>query len=78
MLGTPSFMAKTMLIGDRVQNFRCRQPEGSGSSGKLRPKSITVITGPPSGFKTSPPVIVASGAEAGEFFATYGRVKREL
>jgi hypothetical protein len=23
-----------------------------------------------------PPVIVASGAEAGEFFVTYGRVKR--
>jgi hypothetical protein len=23
-----------------------------------------------------PPVVVASGAEAGEFFATYGRVKR--
>src|SRR2546428_10378980 len=35
MLGTLSFMAKTMLIGDRVQNFRCRQPERSGSSGKL-------------------------------------------
>jgi hypothetical protein len=24
-----------------------------------------------------PPVVVASGAEAGEFFTTYGRVKRE-
>jgi hypothetical protein len=26
--------------------------------------------------RRQPPVIVASGAEAGEFFATYGRVKR--
>jgi hypothetical protein len=26
--------------------------------------------------RMTPPVIVASGAEAGEFFATYGRVKR--
>src|ERR1700720_2865174 len=54
MLGTPSLTAKAMLIGERVQNFRCRQPEGSGSSGKLCPKSITVTTGPPSGFSTSP------------------------
>src|SRR6516165_6794528 len=53
MPGTPSFIAKAMFIGERVQNFRCRQPEGSGSSGKLRPKSITVTIGPPSGFKTS-------------------------
>ena len=44
----------SQLIGERVQNLRCRQPEGSGSSGKLCPKSITVTTGPPSGFKTSP------------------------
>jgi hypothetical protein len=41
-------------IDERVQNFRCRQPEGSGSSEKLCPKSITVTTGPPSGFSTSP------------------------
>src|SRR5271165_4731655 len=54
MLGTPSLTAKPMLIGERVQNFRCRQPEGSGSSEKGCPKSITVTTGPPSGFKTSP------------------------
>jgi hypothetical protein len=46
MLGTPSLTAKAMLIGERVQNFRCRQREGSGSSGKLWPKSITVTTGP--------------------------------
>jgi hypothetical protein len=26
--------------------------------------------------RMTPPVIVASGAEAGEFFATYGLVKR--
>src|SRR5580693_6659266 len=54
MLGTPSLTAKDIVIGERVQNFRCRQPEGSGSSGKGCPKSITVTTGPPSGFKTSP------------------------
>src|SRR5438132_4581774 len=54
MLGTPSLTAKAIVIGERVQNFRCRQPEGSGSSGKLRPKSITVTTGPSSGFNTSP------------------------
>ena len=28
------------------------------------------------GGRLAQPVIVASGAEAGEFFATYGRVKR--
>src|SRR5260370_41998811 len=50
MLGTPSLTAKAMVIGERVQNFRCRQPEGSGSRGKLCPKSITVTTGLPSGF----------------------------
>jgi hypothetical protein len=54
MLGTPSLTAKAILMGERVQNFRCCQPEGSGSSGKLCPKSITVTTGSPSGFKTSP------------------------
>jgi hypothetical protein len=54
MLGTPSVTAKDIVTGDRVQNFRCHQPEGSGSSGKLRLKSITVTTGPPSGFRTSP------------------------
>jgi len=32
MLGTPSLTAKDNVIGARVQNFRCRQPEGSGSS----------------------------------------------
>jgi hypothetical protein len=53
-LGTPSLTAKDIVIGERVPNFRCRQPEGSGSSGKLCPKSITVTTGPPSGFRTSP------------------------
>src|SRR5437660_195980 len=55
MLGTPSFTAKAMLIGERVQNFRCSQPEGSGSSGKRCPKSITVTTGPPSGFQNLAP-----------------------
>jgi short chain dehydrogenase len=54
VLGTPSLTAKAIVMGERVQNVRCRQPEGSGSSGKLRPKSITVTTGPPSGFRTSP------------------------
>src|SRR5271168_1127068 len=54
MLGTPSLTANAIFIGERVQNFRCRQLEGSGSSGKLRPKSITVTTGPPSGLNTSP------------------------
>src|SRR5260370_25820371 len=54
MLGTPSLTAKDIVIGESVQNFRCRQPEGSGSSEKGCPKSITVTTGPPSGFKTSP------------------------
>jgi hypothetical protein len=29
--GTSSLTAKAMLIGERVQNFRCRQPEGSGA-----------------------------------------------
>jgi hypothetical protein len=38
MLGTPSLTAKDTIIGERVQNFRCRQPEGSGSSGKGCPK----------------------------------------
>ncbi len=28
MLGTPSLTSKAMLIGERVQNFRCCQPEG--------------------------------------------------
>src|SRR6478609_8965366 len=54
MLGTPSLTAGVIVMGDRVQNFRCCQPEGSGSSGRLRAKSITVTTGPPSGFNTSP------------------------
>src|ERR1700730_10827800 len=54
MLGTPSLTAKAMFIAERVQNFRCCQPEGSGSSGRLCEKSITVTTGPPSGFNTSP------------------------
>src|SRR5689334_19527535 len=53
MLGTPSLTAKAIVIGERVQNFRCRQPEGSGSSGKLCAKSITVTTGPPLDFNTS-------------------------
>ena len=35
MLGRPSFTANAIVIGERVQNIRCRQPEGSGSSGKL-------------------------------------------
>jgi hypothetical protein len=54
MLGTPSLTLKDIVIGDRVQNFRCRQPEGSGSSEKLWLKSITVTTGPSSGVKTLP------------------------
>ena len=54
MLGTPSLTAKDIVIGDRVQNFRCRQPDGSGSSGKRWLKSITVTTGRPSGFRISP------------------------
>src|SRR5262249_17841321 len=54
MLGTPSLTVKSIVMGVRVQNFRCFQPEGSGSSGKLRPKSMTVTTGPPSDFTTSP------------------------
>jgi hypothetical protein len=37
MLGTPSLTVKAIVIGDRVQNFRCRQPEGSGSR-KALPK----------------------------------------
>jgi hypothetical protein len=37
VLGTPSLTAKAIVMGERVQNVRCRQPEGSGSSGKLRP-----------------------------------------
>jgi hypothetical protein len=53
MLGTPSLTAKDIAIGERVQNLRCSQPEGSGSSGKVFPKSITVTTGLPSGFNTS-------------------------
>jgi len=36
MLGTPSLTVKDIVIGARVQNFRCRRPEESGSSGKLR------------------------------------------
>src|SRR5271169_1673464 len=55
MLGTPSLTANAIVMGDRVQNFRCRQPEGSRSSGKLCPKSIRVKTGPPSGFNTLAP-----------------------
>ena len=50
----PFLTAKDIIIGDRVQNFRWRQLEGSASSGKLRPKSITVTTGSPSGFSTLP------------------------
>src|ERR1700758_4751314 len=53
MLGTPSLTAEDIVIGERVQNFRCCQPEGSGSSEKGCPKSITVTTGPPSGFNTT-------------------------
>ena len=49
-IGTPSLTVKAIVMDVRVQNFRCFQPDGSGSSGKLRPKSITVTAGPPSGF----------------------------
>jgi hypothetical protein len=54
MLGTPSLTVKVVVMGERVQNFRCRQPERRGSSGKPRPKSITGTIGPPSGFNISP------------------------
>ena|SRR6516162_9132965 len=54
MLGTPSLTVKAIVMGVRVQNFRCFQPEGSGSSGKLCAKSMTVTSRPPSGFSTSP------------------------
>jgi hypothetical protein len=38
-------MSKDIVTGKRVQNLRCHQPGGSGSSGKLRPESISVTTG---------------------------------
>src|SRR5215469_4283251 len=63
MLGTPSLTVKAIIMGVRVQNFRCFQPEGSGSSGKVCPKSITVTTGPPSGFST--PVATENRIRAG-------------
>jgi 2-keto-3-deoxy-L-rhamnonate aldolase RhmA len=39
MPGTPSFTAKAIVIGERVQNFRCFQPDGSGSSGSFAQSS---------------------------------------
>src|ERR1700751_34757 len=54
MLGTPSLTVKAIVMGERVQNFRCFQPDGSGSNRKLRPNSMTVTTRPPSAFSTSP------------------------
>jgi len=35
MLGTPSLIAKDIVIGDRVQNFRCRRRRGADRAGSF-------------------------------------------
>ena len=67
MLGAPSLTAKAMLIGERVQNFRCRQPEGSG----LRRPVRFALNSPleeagfePSVPRKTPAVVVISGLVA--------------
>jgi hypothetical protein len=48
-----------------------RHPTGCASVNDKDPLAPVVVAG-----RLARPVVVATGVEAGEFFATYGRVKR--
>jgi hypothetical protein len=65
-------VASVLIVGE-VERAEAERLVGAycASVNDKDPMAPVVVAG-----RLTPPVIVASGVEAGEFFATYGRVKR--